>query len=149
MVYIAFNALFFIKMKGWSFVMQQQKNLFPIERRKRILEIIEKEGKITVHDIQRIFCVGYETAKKDLVMLENDNKLKRVYGGAISLSFKQIDFSIYAHEVNNFFVTEKIIDKKVYLDYSIRKILTTDFWLIQNNYFTNSLKIAQQIVSNN
>lgn len=60
--------------------------LFPVERRKKILEIVEKEGRITVSDIQRIFLVGYETAKKDLALLESDNKLKRVYGGAISLS---------------------------------------------------------------
>ncbi len=66
--------------------MQQKTNLFPVERRKKILEIVEKEGRITVADIQRIFLVGYETAKKDLAMLENDNKLKRVHGGAISLN---------------------------------------------------------------
>ncbi len=66
--------------------MQKQAMLFPVERRKKILEIVEKEGRITVSDIQRIFLVGYETAKKDLALLESDNKLKRVYGGAISLS---------------------------------------------------------------
>lgn len=67
--------------------MQKQTMLFPAERRKKILEIVEKEGRITVSDIQRIFLVGYETAKKDLALLESDNKLKRVYGGAISLSY--------------------------------------------------------------
>lgn len=66
--------------------MQKQAMLFPVERRKKILEIVEKEGRITVSDIQRIFLVGYETAKKELALLESDNKLKRVYGGAISLS---------------------------------------------------------------
>ena len=35
----------------------------------------------TEHEVNR-----YETAKKDLALLESDNKLKRVYGGAISLS---------------------------------------------------------------
>lgn len=44
--------------------MQKQTMLFPVERRKKILEIVEKEGRITVSDIQRIFLVGYETAKK-------------------------------------------------------------------------------------
>lgn len=66
--------------------MQKQTMLFPVERRKKILETVEKEGRITVSDIQRMFLVGYETAKKDLALLESDNKLKRVYGGAISLS---------------------------------------------------------------
>ena len=66
--------------------MQKQTMLFQVERRKKILEIVEKEGRITVSDIQRMFLVGYETAKKDLALLESDNKLKRVYGGAISLS---------------------------------------------------------------
>ena len=66
--------------------MQKQTMLFPVERRKKILEIVEKEGRSTVSDIQQIFLVGYETAKKDLALLENDNKLKRVHGGAISLS---------------------------------------------------------------
>ena len=48
--------------------MQKQTMLFPVERRKKILEIVEKEGRITVSDIQRIFLVGYETAKKDLAL---------------------------------------------------------------------------------
>ena len=65
--------------------MPKQTILFPIERRKKILEIVDNEGRITVADIQRYFLVGYETAKKDLAALENDNKLKRVHGGAISL----------------------------------------------------------------
>ena len=66
--------------------MQKQTMLFPVERRKKILEIVEKEGRLTVSDIQRMFLIGYETAKKDLALLESDNKLKRVHGGAISLS---------------------------------------------------------------
>ena len=61
-------------------------NVVPGWKKKKILEIVEKEGRITVSDIQQIFLVGYETAKKDLALLESDNKLKRVYGGAISLS---------------------------------------------------------------
>ncbi len=128
--------------------MERYKGLFPIERRKKILEIIEKNGRISVSDIQMIFYVGYETAKKDLAILESNNLLKRVYGGAISFNSNQIDSSIYSDELKNFFISENIFNKKVFLDHSLLCILSKDFLFCNNDYYTNSLNIAQLITYN-
>ena len=135
-------------MKGKCLFMEKYRGLFPIERRKKILEIVEKNGRISVSDIQMLFCVGYETAKKDLVILESDNKLKRVYGGAISFDSEQIDHSTYIYELKNFFITKNIFNKKVFLDHSLMHILSKNFLFCNNDYYTNSLNVAQLITSN-
>ncbi|MDE7299095.1 MAG: DeoR/GlpR family DNA-binding transcription regulator [Lachnospiraceae bacterium] len=55
------------------------------ERHRAILNLLEKNGSISVGCIQREFCVGYETAKRDLRILEENGLLKRTHGGAIPL----------------------------------------------------------------
>lgn len=135
-------------MKGKCSFMEKYKGLFPIERRKKILEIVEKNGRISTSDIQMLFCVGYETAKKDLAVLENDNKLKRVYGGAISFYSEQIDYSTYDYELKNFFIIKNIFNKKVFLDHSLMHILSNKFLFCNNDYYTNSLNVAKLITSN-
>ncbi|MCI8788983.1 MAG: DeoR family transcriptional regulator [Lachnospiraceae bacterium] len=57
--------------------------MFPVERHKKIVEILNREGQIRVSDIQRTFNIGYETAKKDLQELENKGIITRIHGGAI------------------------------------------------------------------
>ena len=52
--------------------------MFPVERHKKIVEILNREGQIRVSDIQRTFNIGYETAKKDLQELENKGIITRI-----------------------------------------------------------------------
>lgn len=129
--------------------MERIKGLFPIERRQKILEIIKKEGRIRVCDIQRIFLVGYEVAKKDLAILETDNLIKRVHGGAVTLNSDNIDYPMYRHALSNFFAEKNIYNGNVFFDHSLLEILTDNFVFGDNNYYTNSLVIANKITSNN
>ena len=55
-----------------------------IEERHR--EILKASGTITTAEIQRLFGIGYDSAKRDLRILEEKGLLKRTHGGAISLS---------------------------------------------------------------
>jgi DeoR family fructose operon transcriptional repressor len=57
--------------------------MFIEERHQAILDWIDKNGSISVTDIQKQFLVGYETAKRDLRILEEKGLLKRTHGGAI------------------------------------------------------------------
>ncbi|HHW24999.1 MAG TPA: DeoR/GlpR transcriptional regulator [Clostridiales bacterium] len=59
--------------------------MFIEERHRAILEIIAEKGRISTSEIKNLFGVGYETAKRDLRLLEQKGLLKRVYGGAIPL----------------------------------------------------------------
>lgn len=60
------------------------------ERHRAILDIISEKGSITTSMIQLKFGVGYDTAKRDLRLLEEKGLLKRTHGGAVPV--KQIGF---------------------------------------------------------
>ena len=53
------------------------------QRRKQILEILEKESKVKVTDLSRRFSVSDVTARNDLSELEEAGLLERVHGGAV------------------------------------------------------------------
>lgn len=57
--------------------------MFIEERHKAILEILETNGSITTGEIQERFNVSYDSAKRDLRILEEKGLLKRTHGGAL------------------------------------------------------------------
>ncbi len=54
------------------------------ERRKRILDLLQREGKVKVADLSRMFGISEVTIRGDLDDLEEQGALQRVHGGAIS-----------------------------------------------------------------
>lgn len=59
--------------------------MFIEERHKLILEYLEKNGSITTNDITEQYGVSYDTAKRDLRILDEKGLLKRTHGGALPL----------------------------------------------------------------
>lgn len=59
--------------------------MFIEERHKLILEYLEKNGSITTNDIIGQYGVSYDTAKRDLRILDEKGLLKRTHGGALPL----------------------------------------------------------------
>ncbi len=59
--------------------------MFIEERQESILSIIQEKGKITIGEITGMFGISDESARRDLRMLEQENRCKRVHGGAIAL----------------------------------------------------------------
>lgn len=57
------------------------------ERKKKILELLEISGKVKVRELAEILAVSTETIRKYLDELHQEEKLKKVYGGAINLAF--------------------------------------------------------------
>lgn len=55
------------------------------ERHRAILEMLAQAGSITTGEIQKRFGVGYDSAKRDLRILEEKGLLKRTHGGAIMM----------------------------------------------------------------
>lgn len=53
------------------------------ERHQEILNILEREGRIKATDIQELFQVGLDTARRDLRILESKGLLRRTHGGAL------------------------------------------------------------------
>jgi DeoR/GlpR family transcriptional regulator of sugar metabolism len=53
------------------------------ERKKSIMTLLNEQGKVNVSELSQKFEVSTETIRRDLDELEKENKLKKVYGGAI------------------------------------------------------------------
>lgn len=65
--------------------LEDDKNLFAEERRKRIVDTVSKESRVLVSDLSERFGVSQATLRNDLRNLEAANLLKRTHGGAVSL----------------------------------------------------------------
>ncbi|MBQ9118497.1 MAG: DeoR/GlpR transcriptional regulator [Lachnospiraceae bacterium] len=59
--------------------------MFIEERHQAILDLLEQQGRISTAEIQQRFMIGYDSAKRDLRILEEKGLLKRTHGGAIPL----------------------------------------------------------------
>jgi len=54
------------------------------ERRNKIVEILNKQGKVRVNQLSKIFNISEVTIRNDLSKLESMGMLERVHGGAVS-----------------------------------------------------------------
>ena len=53
-------------------------------RRKKIIELLYKEGKVKVIDLSRLFGISEVTIRNDLTELEAEGLLERIHGGAVN-----------------------------------------------------------------
>lgn len=75
------------------------RELYPAERRSRILALLERTTSVQVADIAQLFGVSKVTARGDLDALERDGKLRRTHGGAVALS-RTLTVSIQDRRMN-------------------------------------------------
>jgi len=64
----------------------REDTLLSFDRRKRILEIVNRKKSVTVDSLADAFPVSRMTVSRDLERLEAEGLLKRVRGGAVSLT---------------------------------------------------------------
>ena len=57
--------------------------MLAIERRNQILALLQKESRVVVGDLAKMFRVTEETIRRDLEKLEHEGFAKKAYGGAI------------------------------------------------------------------
>ena len=57
--------------------------MLAIERRNRILEKLQKDKRVVVSELSRLYQVAEETIRRDLEKLENDGLVIKSYGGAV------------------------------------------------------------------
>jgi DeoR/GlpR family transcriptional regulator of sugar metabolism len=62
--------------------------ILPEERKNEILNELKRTGKVKVIDLATQFNVSEETIRRDLMQLEEQGLLKKVYGGAILTNFQ-------------------------------------------------------------
>jgi len=79
--------------------------LFPEERRKKIIEFIQKSNRVTVTKLVEILGVSDVTVRRDLSQLESEGLLRRTHGGAILTKSTGIETSFAEREIK--FLAEK------------------------------------------
>lgn len=60
--------------------------MFTEERRNKILDLLEKEGRVIAKDLAEMFEMSIDSIRRDLTIMEEKGMLKRTHGGAIPSS---------------------------------------------------------------
>lgn len=96
--------------------MEEKNNfLFQEERRKEILELLKKEGKIWVTELSKYFKVSGATIRTDLNEMEQDGLLLRTHGGAIEKNKTREDAPLDARQFKRFEQKKAIAVKAIEL----------------------------------
>ncbi|MBR5156964.1 MAG: DeoR/GlpR transcriptional regulator [Clostridia bacterium] len=82
------------------------------DRRKKILELINKDGSVRVTDLSRLFNISEVTIRTDLADMENKGLLTRVHGGAVS-SYKPYYSMSFNQRMSTNLEQKEIIAKKI------------------------------------
>lgn len=135
--------------------------MFVEERQTAILDELNEKGRVRVKDLSQRFQVTEDLIRKDLHALEKAGKLKRKYGGAVSMD-ETVQRRIVAQKKNEDSVSRKIIAQQafdlietgmiVFLDISTTNIYLAKL-IAQSSLtitvVTNMLEIVQLLVNTN
>ena len=128
------------------------------ERIEELAEVIDKRGRITLEQLEEVFPdVSQMTLRRDLLKLEEDNRIIRIRGGAISVKEVQ-KVSASEHTKNTtinpdakIVIAQKaagLIDENtsIFLDGGTTAMyLTKEMPDIKCNVFTNGIAVAMEL----
>ena len=132
-------------------------NKITVERRTKIIEKIDREGKVKVSELSKLFNVSEVTIRNDLAQLEKKNLLIRAHGGAMKFQRAGIDYELDIKAKKNHLQKKAIGKLAASLikdgDIIILDSGTTTLEVAKNLHtisnltvITNSLNIAGQLV---
>jgi DeoR/GlpR family transcriptional regulator of sugar metabolism len=75
--------------------------MLAIERRRKIISLLEERNSVLVPELSKIFNITEETVRRDLEKLEKDGFLKRTYGGAVINDSMNSELPLTIREVTN------------------------------------------------
>ena len=130
--------------------------MFALERQKKIMELLLREGAVSVSRLSNELGVTEETVRRDLEKLEKQNSLKRTHGGAVPVDENTYEASLEKRKSTNVEAKQKmakIAAKQVnegdtiFLDAS-----TTTFFMARElktmrniTVITNSLRVIVEL----
>lgn len=88
-------------------------SLLAEERKRIILELLEEFEQVRVADLAQQFNVSTETIRRYLEELEAENKLKKVYGGAVKVEKESEEPTLYEREILRIEEKKRIARKAV------------------------------------
>lgn len=84
-----------------------------IERRNKIMELLQQNRKVYVSKLSELFNVTEETIRRDLEKLERENLLSRSYGGAVLKEHTHEDISFAKRTTINLDLKQAIAHKTI------------------------------------
>lgn len=127
------------------------------ERHEKITALVNEKGSIRVSELSQIFKVTEETIRRDLEKLENDGKLQRSHGGAVSIKDPDVEAPYFEREVRNvkekMAVAEEAVKYVAANDRIILDASTTAWYMAKRlpdiplTVLTNSMKVAMELVN--
>lgn len=126
------------------------------ERRKKIIELLSKEGKVKVIELSKLFGISEVTIRNDLTELEQQGLLERIHGGAVSTNKAYYNMSLHermkTHESEKICIAEQTALLISEGDTIMMNSGTTTLFVVQQlkgiknlTIMTNSITIAQEI----
>src|SRR5690625_496071 len=140
-----------------NIVMKERgKSMLVAERHQKIVELVNERKSIRVSELSQIFSITEETIRRDLEKLENQGKLIRSHGGAVSIGpTKGLEISYLEREVTNVKEKRQIAKEAVKLIHEGDNIMldasTTAWYMakelpdIEMTVLTNSIKVATEL----
>lgn len=133
--------------------------MFIEERHQAILRMLEEKGSIRTLDIQSAFDISYDSAKRDLRILEEKGLLKRTHGGAIlkrqvgiAKPAKMTGKDIVEVRTNYMAIAKKAVSMIKNNDVVYITHATLGYFMVQNlpedirvRVVTNSIVIAEEL----
>ena len=77
------------------------KNMYNIERREEILNILEKNKSVSVNKLSELLFVSPPTIRRDLTCLEEEGKVKRTHGGVVLRKTAESEIPLMLREDQN------------------------------------------------
>lgn len=75
--------------------------MLAIERRRKIISLLEEKSSVAVPELSKLFNVTEETVRRDLEKLESEGMLKRTHGGAVVSGSINLDLPLKVREITN------------------------------------------------
>lgn len=127
---------------------------FAEQRRRKIAELVRKEGSVRLADLTGPFGVSEPTLRKDLTALEGQGLLRRTHGGAIAVESRPIS-TLDARKARNIRAKQTVADlcaglveegQSVYLDSGTTvEVLAERLDVRGINVLTNSPGVARAV----
>lgn len=70
------------------------------ERHAQILELLSQSGRVYAAELSQYFAVSEDTIRRDLKVLDEQNQLRRVHGGALPLQLESLDYRERHQEID-------------------------------------------------
>ncbi|MBW9154345.1 DeoR/GlpR family DNA-binding transcription regulator [Clostridium estertheticum] len=115
--------------------------MFPEERKSKILNSLNKYGKVKVCDLSQQYEVSEVTIRRDLQELEEDKMIKRVHGGAVLNGNTKFE-PTFSEKIDKFYDEKESIGK-------LAAAIIVDGDTIALDAGTTTISIARQITAKN